>query len=81
MSRAKSANEGYCQSRDRLFENKGVTVEEAAEFWGVTAWTVRKWIREGRIEARKAHPGARRYLIPRRVLDLHAPKYQRAPDF
>jgi excisionase family DNA binding protein len=41
-------------------------LEEAANYWGISIWTVRKWIQDGKVASNKL--GGRR-LIPMSEID------------
>lgn len=49
-----------------LKEDKYLTIEEVADKLRVTAWTVREWVKSGRLQAIK--PG-HQYLIAESVLE------------
>jgi excisionase family DNA binding protein len=52
------------QGLDRRYGRKSrYPVREAAEFWGVSEKTVRRWIKKGEVEA--TNPGERQTGIPR----------------
>lgn len=64
-----------CRLPDRF-----LTVDEAAEVVRVTPYTVREWLREGRLRGHKVHGG--RWLIDPRDLaatEWEAPRHTRGP--
>jgi putative resolvase len=64
---------------DTIMERKMVSIHEAAEFLGVSAQTLRRWEREGKLMADERTPGGRRrYNLARlRPEQFHAPDSER----